>query len=104
MRNEGIRDHERRGGCRGNALAESVGNVRADKGRRADNRLGAPEPAERDLTKTAPHRIADNQRARQHRGCRSDSEQHGQIGPPVEREAAGDEGQARHLRVPPFIS
>ena len=52
------------------------------------------------LAKTAPHRIADDQRARQHRGRRRYSEQHGQIGPPVEREAAGDEGQAGHLRVP----
>ena len=70
------------------------------KDRSADNGLGAPEPAERDLAQAAPHRIADDQRAREHRGCRRNAEQHGQIRPPVEREAAGDEGQAGHAERP----
>ena len=97
-------DHQGSRGRTRDAAAKIIGQRFAEEAGGVDGDAGPPEPLQREIAQAAAHRIADDERARQHRGRGRHAEEHGQVGAPVEADAAGDERPERHASVPPFIS
>ena len=66
-----------------------------EAGRRHDV-IGFAKPLEHQVAETAPHRVADQQRARQHGDSRRDAEHDGRVRAPVISEASEDEETRLH--------
>ncbi len=83
QRHEAIdRDH-RRGGRRAQLFAGKRGGALVEEGHRGDDLIGAAQASEREIAQAAPHRVADDQRTRQHRHRGRDAEHDGQVGAPM---------------------
>jgi hypothetical protein len=67
--------------------AQIVGERLAEEAGRDDDAIGAPEPLQHEIAQAAAHRVADQQRAGEHRHRRRHAGDHGEVGAPVVAQA-----------------
>ena len=66
----------------------------------SDHEIGPADALEHEIAQAAAHRVADQQRARQHRDRDGDAEDHRQVGPPVVAQAEPRSACDRRIVMP----
>ena len=103
VRHEPAGDDERRGCGSGAFRAEIVRQRLAKESARRHERVGASQASDRDVAQAAAHRVADEQRAGEHRDRRRHAERDGEVRAPVIPGAAKDQagrGHRKHCQHP----
>jgi hypothetical protein len=75
------------------------GQLFAEKARRDDDLIGAAEAIEHQIPQAAADRVADQQRAAEHRHRGRDAEHHRGVGAPVVPESVSDEAAVCHVLI-----
>ncbi len=95
-RHEAVGHDDRRRVGRAQPLAKILRELLAEEPDRAQDEVRPSQPAKRDVAETAAHRVADDQRAGEHRDRCGHAKQDGEVRAPVVSGAPRDERPERH--------
>ena len=92
MRHESVRDDEWRRSGHACLIPEVSGEGVAEEPAGRDNLIGASQTAKGDVAQASADRVANDEGAGKHRHRGRHTEDHGEVRPPVVRDAAANEG------------